>query len=95
MYNPQKKTFNILPYRKLEELVQTQWPAKTDYSVIADNEWNNDCCYEETPELYDTDEEIAEWKVNGKMNISTSTILALLIEEGILPEGDYLITVCW
>ena len=74
-----------------------------DYNCVAEQEWSNDTCQEfdlSLQEYLPSEIENIEQLVAGTMpydhyDHDTCMLLHELVRRGVLPEGKYLITVCW
>lgn len=91
----------ILDYEEFEKLVNTHLPFTFTYSVVADEEWNNDSDHYysklilETLDKYDEIRLSETYQGKTRPHFASWILLQTLVNMGILPEGNYLIRVCW
>lgn len=93
------KTITEITYDELEKLVKEKLGYK-DYNFGAVQECGNDSSHQFTVEKEFEDEEydqetIEQWEKGEFVNYSNGIILNKLCKEGHIPEGNYLVTVCW
>ena len=93
------KTIHSVDYIDFEQAVKDYYKVD-DYNFPADAETGNDTsvatvCYKKSPlESYEQ-EELNEFKATGEYNMIYSTLLQDMVNNGIIPEGEYLIEVSW
>jgi len=91
------KTIHKLDYSDLERIIKAVY--KQDYSVAAAEEVGNDSALTFSVKSEPLDkwqqESMEEFKTKGDYSYSTSTILQDLANNNYLPEGDYVIEICW
>ena len=89
---------------KLDMAVVMDFPSQDSYRTVtvpSDREWAIDwesAGYDESPELIaKIREELAVGvsRSTGKCRVGVESLLDLLHEDGIIPAGDYLITIWW
>ena len=102
MIMPKQELYYILGYRELDELIQRHF-NKPDFECIAAYEWSNDSDHTGTVRIAEIEhgferEEIASF-INSPFvpdyPLHWSFLLAELARRGEVPEGNYLIEVCW
>ena len=102
MLSPEKKEYYVISDDKFNMLVKDC--LGFEYEAVAENEWNNDSCYSSSVkksefdssyfQKYDLPE--IEDRIKGiGGSLSFHQILIYLVAKEFLPEGNYLIDVCW
>lgn len=93
--------YHMVEYRDLEKFVDEEF-GTTNWSFVAAHEANNDSIYDFSAYV-DTSmsaQEIREWREELQKNFdegggSCYDLFEVLVHEGRLPEGKYLVDVCW
>ena len=93
--------FHYVEYRDLEKFVDEEF-GTTNWSFVATHEAHNDAIYEFSATL-DTSlsaQEIREWREELQKDFddgrgSCYDLFEVLIHEGKIPEGRWLVDVCW
>jgi hypothetical protein len=88
----QKITHRVVDYSDLEDFINEHY--KSDYEIVAANEWNNDTSYSINVEK----EEFTEYEEEKLRDFNFCTIRIILLDlcnKGLIEEGDYLIKVSW
>ena len=85
-------------YGDWDDFVQEVY-GNSRYEIVADEEANNDSCLEFTikkEELhkYDADK-LAKFKNGEYVSYMTRTLMTDLCNQGLIPEGKYLIKISW
>jgi len=88
----QKVTHRVVDYSDLEDFINEHY--KSDYEIIAANEWNNYTCYSVNVEKKEFDEYEKD-KLADFSECGIRIILLDLCNKGLIEEGDYLIKVSW
>ncbi len=92
------KVFTEIDYHELDALIN-KFYGITSYNCVAVEEWNNDEDHSFSFEKESLDEyqekEIEEIKASKLPMYSVSTVMQDLVNNDILPEGNYLISICW
>ena len=91
------KTVIEVDYSELDREVIKFLKSKnlsTDFNCVAEEEWSNDSEHsftieKEQPEDYDREE-----METGSYSFMVGTILNWMCAEGVLPAGEYLVSVC-
>jgi hypothetical protein len=87
-------------YSDLEALIRSQF-QQPSYSIVAAQEWANDSDYTYSVSLHGYDEleraEVARCMAGGPLEHrwKLSMLLQELAARQVIPEGDYLVRVCW
>lgn len=98
------KTFHVLEDNEFDQLVAEKLGIL--YECVAENEWNNDSCYSTSNikksdaeseffkqyDLPEIEEAIAKKDGSG---LDFHQILEYMVWKEMIPEGNYLIEVCW
>lgn len=92
------KTIHELDYSNFEKIVESVYGK--EYNFIADEEMGNDSSQTYNniiaEELDEFDKKyLEEFKEIGNHNYLSTTLLTDLVNQGYLPEGNYVIKVCW
>jgi hypothetical protein len=92
-----KVEYYEMSYRELEELVKKTYGQY--YSFVADIECNNDSEHsfdvDNTELLLDEKASLEDFITTGNYFYIINTLLNDMSLKGIIPYGNYLITVCW
>lgn len=100
MITPKQIPYFVLDHREVDVLIQTQF-NRPDYDCVVEEEWSNDSEHSLVVDLsaaggYDDDErEDVERFVNGSGTCKLVWLLHALAEKQVIPQGNYLIDVCW
>jgi hypothetical protein len=82
----------------LEDYINYHFP-NLEVELVADNEWYNDSSYTTSVSKKDTNREadmiIAGHSKDGNYRFYLHQIMSALCQKDLIPEGDYLIKVCW
>jgi hypothetical protein len=86
-------------YTDLEEFIKFVYGDEIDYDFCSDREASNDSVYDfnvckEKIDGYDQ-EQLDIFKQGQSGSWMTQTILTDLCNRDLIPEGEYLVTVCW
>lgn len=92
------QTYRELGYSEFDQLIHEQF-EKPDYEVVAEEEWNNDSDHAVSVQLdsytdYDK-RDVQKWLEGDDRAPSWGTLLCELARRGVVPEGNYLLTVTW
>ena len=91
--------YNEFDYQEFDELVNKYYQPKVRFECISDSEWHNDSAYTfvsiKKQELDEYEKDSIAKMIVGEGYYSVNYILKDLVTKGILPEGHYLIAVCW
>jgi hypothetical protein len=93
-----EKTFYIIPYYQLDDLISQQMQFKLSNSVTSANEMLNDHVYA-FEDMQGNDDDFDLMEINKDVKLCTisqfnvSDWISYLIWNGTLPQGNYLITV--
>jgi hypothetical protein len=100
---PKQEPCYTLIYSELDDLIQKHF-NKPDFNCVADYEWSNDSQHTGTATIKDVEEggidhdEVQEF-INApgvpRFPCHWSILLAELARRGEVPEGNYIIEVCW
>ena len=85
----------VLSYSEFDTLVGQTWPEKSGFESIPEFEWANDTDYLMRNMVGRIDEQIEEWLDEKPIFLSPHALLEGMIDKGVLPAGDYIITVSW
>lgn len=93
------KTIHSVDYSDFEKAVKYYYGVD-DYSFPADAETGNDTSvatsyYKKYPLGSFEQEELNEFKATGEYNMIYSVLLQDMVNNDIIPEGEYLIEVSW
>ncbi len=88
----EQKTYNVVSYNELNEIVEEEFGPGWDF--ISSNECNNDSSYVIDPENGNDDEWTREAIANFPQ-CGVYDILTTLVSRKRIPDGVYLIEVCW
>lgn len=95
----EERNVKVVDYDDWDQFIQKVYGIE-DYSIVADQEMNNDECREyrvanqELLDKYDS-HELEKFKRGENVNYMTRVLMADLCIRGLLEEGTYLIKVCW
>lgn len=92
------KTVTEMGYHDFEELVYLTFPRHTDWSFVASLECGNGCTFNWNADGSDCDdEEVEKWGESGKTwpDPGPSELLDYFVLTGVLPEGEFEISVYW
>jgi len=90
------KTVHEVSYSDLEELIKQTYGQ--EFSVPADQEIGNDSSinYDNMTKGNDYDREaVMDFAATGQHEYILAEILQDLVEQDLIPEGNYLISICW
>lgn len=92
-------TYYEMEYPEFDKLVSET--LGIDYESVAENEWNNDSSYDfkgikkEPLDEYDAKRIALHQQGSRTYNLWAYIVLRELVNRDVLPEGDYIIQVCW
>lgn len=95
------KAFIEMDYNELEKLITKYLDLPECYEVVACEEWNNDSSYafnikkEPIKYAWEVDDLIKIKNTKIVPNFRTRLIMQDMVNNDILPEGEYLINVSW
>ena len=92
-----EKTNLHMDYHQLDDLISTYF--KVDYEIVAYEELSNDSVFEinvAASNISSYDLNTISHIKNGKIDHwSTSIYMSYLAKEKVIPEGNYIIEICW
>ncbi len=92
------KTVITMDYDELEKIIFKAYNQK--FCFVADNELGNDSSWNRAFDLncpledYEV-EELEKFKLTGKGDYLTNTIMQDMVNNNVIPSGEYLISVSW
>jgi hypothetical protein len=97
VYQFKQRTFNLLEYSELDEIIQKHF-RRPDYECTVFYEWDNDEEHSGTVSIQDAERHADDIKqfIEGKYDsCHWTTLLSELARRGVVPEGEYIVEVCW
>jgi len=92
------KQFITVDYNDFDQFISSHYGQ--EFEIVADQECGNDCdlSFDVRKGFEFTkwdDENLDKFKTSGRSHFSTNIILQDLFRQGLIPEGEYLISVSW
>ncbi len=96
--NYNTETRNVVDYHELERKIQDHYGVK-EFSIPCDQETGNDCSLDFSISKGELDDyatkELEKFKETGRHHNLLSELLTDMANNDIIPEGDWLIYICW
>lgn len=96
------KTTHYVNYRDFDDAINSFLKSKgemrCDFEIVAHHELGNDSCVNFTIGKYDwskISEEKKQEILNGNLRYKGGKILEWMLEEKLIPAGEYIVTVSW
>lgn len=96
-----QESYYVLDCNELDEIIQKHL-NKPEYNCVANHEWTNDtsqtCVV--SANITEYDEKDVQLYINSPKpdpqgRLYWGTILSYLAKQGVVPEGNYLVEICW